>query len=116
MTKDEFNNLKAKDVVYYLEESYETYLPTVKKYVAVGRCESATDWIIKPFDRNEDYIWGNKYNLFLTRKEAEKEGVNTIKRRIKSVKQEINKYKGKVKTLEDNLLNFYQSCIEVKSE
>lgn len=113
MTQKEFKNLKSGDVVYLLDDSYETDLPVIDAYVAVGLLESGLEWVVRPLDRTIDYSWANRYNLFFTRKEAEKEAVETIKRRIEDNKQEINRYKGNIKKLEANLMKFYQNCIEI---
>lgn len=116
MTENEFKNLKSGDVVYQLTNSYETDMPIIEKCIAVGRCESMSEWIVRPFDRDEDYTWANRYRLFLTRKEAEKEAIDDLNRRIEDNIEEIRRYKDNVKRLESNLLNFYQKCIEIKSE
>lgn len=116
MTKNEFENLKPGDVVYLLSDSYETDLPVVERYVAVGILEGGLEWVIRPFDRDKDYSWANRHSMFLTRKEAEKEAVETIKRRIEDNKQELNRYKGNIKKLESNLMKFYQNSIEIKPE
>lgn len=116
MTKKEFKNLKSGDVVYLLDSSYETDLPVVDAYVAVGLLESGLEWVVRPLDRDTDYSWANRHSLFLTRKEAEREAIDIINRRIEDNKEEIERYKAKVKKIEANLMKFYQSCIEIKPE